>query len=162
MGLREEIRAQLVGGGILRGHRGEFLVAYALGCGRCTCTRAELTAVLKGLQVAWQEGYKKVQVDVDSEVVVRTLAGAIPDHSPFIHIVRRCKELMRREGWVVNISHCYREANRAADWLANYGVDLMDKCEIIRAIPKDLRAILLEDLGGMALPRLVPVLEPRP
>lgn len=97
-----------------------------------------------------------MQVDIDSKVVVRDLTGEVPRHNQFNHVVRRYKELMRREGGVVRISHCYREANRPADWLANHGVNLMEKCEIIRAVPKDLRATLLGDMGGLALPQLVP------
>lgn len=144
------------GGGLIRGHRGEFVVAYAMSCGRCMCTKAELNAVVRGLLVAWHEGFKKVQISIDSTVVVRALTGEFSGHSPYVHIVRRCKELMKREGWVVSISHCYREANRDVDWLANDGVNVLEKCEIIRTVPKDLHAILLGDMGGLALPRLVP------
>lgn len=49
------------GGSIISGHRGEFLIAYALNYGRCMSTRAELSAVVRGLLLAWQEGFKKVR-----------------------------------------------------------------------------------------------------
>lgn len=46
---------------------------FALNCGVCTCTWAELLAVQRGLIIAWNKKYKKVVVAVDSEVVVKFL-----------------------------------------------------------------------------------------
>lgn len=51
------------------------------------------------------------------------LLEEVPSHSPYIHLIRRCKSLIRRHEWVIIITHCYREANRAANWLANYEVN---------------------------------------
>ena len=62
-------------GGIIHGHRGELFETFAVNCGVCSCTRAELLAVLRGLSVAWNGGHRKVQVEVDSEVVVSLLTG---------------------------------------------------------------------------------------
>lgn len=56
----------------------------------------------------------------------------------------------------MKISHCYREANKAADWLANHGVGLNQPLSLIEAVPKDLLAVLLEDTSGVAWPRMVP------
>lgn len=39
------------------------------------------------------------------------------------HLIRYCLSLLRREDWVVKVIHVFREGNRAADWLANQGVD---------------------------------------
>ena len=111
-------------GGIIRGHRGELFECFAANCGECSCTRAELMAVLRGLNVAWNGGHRKIVLSVDSEVVVRMLEGDPPTNSPYIHIIRKCIALIRNRDWVVQVEHCYREANRAADWLANYGVQL--------------------------------------
>lgn len=41
-------------GGLIRGHRGEVHKVFALNCGICTSTKAELMAVLKGLLVTWE------------------------------------------------------------------------------------------------------------
>lgn len=79
-----------------------------------------------------------------------------PAASPFIHIIRRCQALIARQDWVVIVEHCYRESNRAADWLANRGVHLEQKVVMFEAMPKDLHAISLEDLSGVAWSRVVP------
>lgn len=60
-------------GGLIRGHRGELFEAFVVNCGVCSCTRAELIAVLRGLSMAWNGGHRKVHVEVDSEVVVHLL-----------------------------------------------------------------------------------------
>ena len=143
-------------GGIIRGSRGELFEAFAVNCGVCSCTCAELLGVLRGLAIAWNGGHRKVLLSVDSEVVVKWLCSDLSTPSPFIHLVRRCKALVDRGEWEVRVSHCYREANRAADWLANYGVSSAQKLVIFEAVPRDLRAVLLEDLGGLALARMVP------
>lgn len=98
-----------------------------------------------------------MQLSVDSEVVVRLLVERIPKNSPYIHIIRKCRSLIRRQEWEVTISHCYREANRAVDWLANFGVDMTPKVVIFEAVPVGLHAVLLEDLSGVTRARLVPV-----
>ena len=144
------------GGGLIRGSRGEIHEVFAINCGLCTCTWAELLAVQRGLIIAWASNYKQVIVSVDSEVVVKLLVRESPASSPFIHIIRRCQAFMARKEWVVKIEHCYRETNRAADWLANRGVFLDQKMTMFEAIPKDLHAILLEDHSGVAWSRSVP------
>lgn len=143
-------------GGIIRGARGEVIGMYAANCGATTCTRAEFLAVLRGLALTWNKGCRKVVLEVDSMVVVRELLGDLRPSSPLYHIVRRCKGLIFDQEWEVVVKHCYREANRAADWLANYGVGLNPKLVIMEAAPMGLRDVLLEDLSGVALLRKVP------
>ena len=143
-------------GGLIRGRRGELYEMFATNCGDCSCTRAELLAILRGLSVAWNGGHKKVNVEVDSETIVRMLDGDPPACSPYIHLIKKCRALLSRDEWEVRVTHCFREANRAADWLANYGVRLVEKFVMLEAVPKDLHAVLLEDLGGVAWPRMIP------
>ena len=92
---------------------------------------------------------------VDSEVLVHVLSNRTSLNSAFVHIIRTCKAVLSMEGWEVTISHCYREGNCAADWLANYGVTSSQRLIIFEAVPKDLHTILLEELGGLALARVV-------
>ena len=139
-------------GGLIRGHRGELFEVFAANCGECSSTQAELLVVMRGLIVAWNGGHRKVVVSVDSEVVLKLLEGDPPTNSPYIHIIRKCNALIQNNEWMVRIEHCYREANRAADWLANFGVALVTKFVLLEAVPSDLRSILLEDLGGVAWP----------
>lgn len=52
--------------------------------------------------------------------------------------------------------HVYRKGNRAADWLANQGVIQGVTSQIFTTVPISLHRILVEDIGGVAFPRLIP------
>lgn len=67
---------------------------FASNCGNCSCTKAELFVVLRGLAIACNGGHRKVQLKVDSDVVVRMLLEEVPPHSPYIHHIHRCKALI--------------------------------------------------------------------
>ncbi|CAN1222454.1 Putative ribonuclease H protein At1g65750 [Linum grandiflorum] len=61
------------GGGILRNPPGTCRNAFASNFGVCTITRAELCATIHGLRIAWDNGYIKVNLHVDSAVVADSL-----------------------------------------------------------------------------------------
>ncbi|XP_056688598.1 uncharacterized protein [Spinacia oleracea] len=121
--------------------------------------RLNFLAVLKGLALVWNKAHKRVVVEVDSMVVVCMLLRDKNPSSPYYHIVRRCKELAEKQEWKVVITHWFKEANCAADWLANYGVFLTPKLVVMEEPSPGLRRILLEDLGGLALLHKVPAVE---
>ncbi|KZV47102.1 ribonuclease H protein-like, partial [Dorcoceras hygrometricum] len=50
---------------------GDWIVGFTHNIGRCSIEEAELWAVYKGLQVAWETGLKKIQLEVDSETVIK-------------------------------------------------------------------------------------------
>lgn len=143
-------------GGIIRGSRGEVHEVFALNCGVWSCTKAELLVVLRGLLIAWDCHHKKELVSVDSEVVAKILVSEAPLPSPYIHIMKHCHSLTARKEWKIAIEHCHRESNQAADWLANMGVRTIEKLVLLEADAKDLHAILLKDLSGVAWARMVP------
>lgn len=84
-------------GGIIRGSRGEIIGLFAANCGLAPCIKAELLAVLKGLALAWNKGLKRVILEVDSQVVTKSLLEENHNSSPYYHIIRRCKELTLRQ-----------------------------------------------------------------
>lgn len=133
-------------GGIIRGHGGEVFELYAMNCGDCMCTRAELLAVVRGLAIAWNGGHRKVKLKIDSQVVVHMLMDATPPYSPYIHLIRKCKAIITRQGWEVKVGHCFSEENKAADWLANHGVLSASRLKMIEAVPPELQQIIMDDL----------------
>ncbi|CAN1183029.1 Putative ribonuclease H protein At1g65750 [Linum perenne] len=88
--------------------------------GKCSITRAELRGVVLGLQLAWERGYRKIQLQLDSQCAVLLLQGeGLEDHAHAATIMT-ATELLRRN-WKVQIIYVYRESNNVADFLANYG-----------------------------------------
>ncbi|CAN0876382.1 Putative ribonuclease H protein At1g65750, partial [Linum grandiflorum] len=66
------------------------------------------------------------------------------------------KELCSRQ-WEVHLSHIYREANIAADYLANLGHSLSFGMHIFDFPDQGLSHWLHYDVIGVSLPRLVRV-----
>ncbi|CAN1130920.1 Putative ribonuclease H protein At1g65750 [Linum perenne] len=53
---------QAVAGGLIRDYQGHYLAAFSENLGICSITRAELRGAVSGLQLAWDRGYRKVQL----------------------------------------------------------------------------------------------------
>ncbi|CAN1850221.1 Putative ribonuclease H protein At1g65750, partial [Linum perenne] len=70
--------------------------------------------------MVWALDCRRVELQLDSRAAVALLSrDGIPDHQHALEVMT-FQELCRQE-WVVTIRHVYREANRAADFLANRG-----------------------------------------
>ncbi|CAN1233376.1 Putative ribonuclease H protein At1g65750, partial [Linum perenne] len=111
---------QAAAGGLIRDHQGRCLAAFAMNLGKCSITRAELRGAVSGLQLAWERGYRKIQLQLDSQCAVQLLQGGdLEDHAHAATIIM-ARELLRRD-WEVQILHVYRESNHVADYLANIG-----------------------------------------
>ena len=89
---------------------------------------------------------------VDSQLVEGWLNKKLPVYHPHFYLILECRKLMMLEGWTLRVQHCYREANHAADWLANEGALNPSKRVVISSPPPARAKILLEDLMGVAWP----------
>lgn len=84
---------------------------------RTTITLAELTALLRGLQIAKLNGLTLLEVATESTEVIRML---ILGNSTYDSIISECRLLIQRMVRVV-VKYNYREQNRVVDKLANEG-----------------------------------------
>ena len=71
-----------------------------------------------GLVIIWEKKVRRLEIDVDSMMVVEFLTTWIGDFYPLSFLVRLCHDFLTRD-WLVRIVHVYREANHLADGLAN-------------------------------------------
>lgn len=110
--------------------------------------------VYYGLYLAWTKALTRVELEVDSELVVGFLKTGIGDQHPLSFLVRLCHGLLSKD-WIVRITHVYREANRLADGLANYAFSLPLGFHSLIDVPDDLEVILHEDSLGSTRPRRV-------
>ncbi|CAN1121082.1 Putative ribonuclease H protein At1g65750 [Linum perenne] len=101
--------------------------------GICSITRAELRGAMTGLQIAWDRGFRRIIVQLDSRVAVQLLLG----------------------GWMIKVEHIYREGNRAADYLAGIGHALPIGVHDVSSFDPCLSHHLLYDLLGISQTRLV-------
>ncbi|CAN0864164.1 Putative ribonuclease H protein At1g65750 [Linum grandiflorum] len=105
-----------------------------LGC--CSITRAEMRGIVEGLKLAWSLGIRRIRVQSDSAAAITILSnGSSLDHQ-----------------------HIYREANCAADYLANLGHSFMFGFHFINLPDRGLSHWLCYDIIGVSLPRSVSLL----
>lgn len=61
-------------GGLLRDGRGTWIVGYSRAIGVCSVLTAELSGIMDRLLVAWDMGFRKVQVECEMGLQVECLS----------------------------------------------------------------------------------------
>ena len=84
-------------GGVIRDSEGKWCGGFALNIGRCSAPLAELWGVYYGLYLAWEQRVLRVEVEVDSEIVVEFLKTGIGDHHPLSFLVRLCHGFLSKD-----------------------------------------------------------------
>ncbi|KAF2297118.1 hypothetical protein GH714_017608 [Hevea brasiliensis] len=110
------------GGGVLRDSMGYWIAALLVCLKVCNSKQAELNAFHHGLRMAWDLGFRRLLVELDSRTIL-DLVSKMEDmpNLRFINLVSQYRELINRS-WQVQLVHCYREANKMTDGLANFAV----------------------------------------
>ena len=144
------------GGAIIRDHCGGLISALSLNFGHCNSFKAEVMALLKGLELAQELQVCKLIIQLDNLACVQIIQNKAAGRNECTHLLNRCLYLIHQESWEVKIVHVYREGNRAADWLANLGVSQLLPTILHSSAPSGLCPILQEDLQGVSIPRLLP------
>ncbi|CAN1174969.1 Putative ribonuclease H protein At1g65750, partial [Linum perenne] len=104
-----------------------------------------------GLTRAWDLGFRKVILELDSLAAILSIEGPpVFDsrHGPIVHHIQqlRCRE------WQVVVRHCYREANRVADLFAHLGHSQELGIHFPILFPPNIRSALLSDCMGSRSP----------
>ncbi|CAN1170687.1 Putative ribonuclease H protein At1g65750 [Linum perenne] len=115
-------RGKAAAGGLLRDFDGRCITAFAMNLGSCSITRAEMRGAVEGLQRAWDLGYRRILLRMDSVAAISLLMGrGEPTHHHGLETAL-FQDLCRRD-WQVVVRHIFREGNHAADYLASIGYD---------------------------------------
>lgn len=144
------------GGAIIRNQHGSFISAFAGYFGHCNSFKAEITALVSGLDLARDLQIRNLVIQVDNLACVQALTSKESGSGECAHLINYCKRVINKDDWVTRIVHIYREGNRAADWLANHGVAQSLRTVILEDVPLALVRIIDEDIRGVAFPRLIP------
>ncbi|KAJ9187375.1 hypothetical protein P3X46_002836 [Hevea brasiliensis] len=91
---------------------------------------AKIFALPFGLQLAWDSGCRKVEVDMDSLATIHLISGSPAANARYSSLLLQIHGLLKRS-WQVASSHCYREANRVADVLVNLVVTIADHYQLL-------------------------------
>ena len=92
---------------------------------------------------------------MDSQVVVKLIQGSCLNNQAFHFIIKECQDLLFNQPWEISFKHCYKEANRVADYLANLGVGQSPPLVIFDSPPSSIGALLFEDVSGVFWPRIL-------
>ncbi|CAN1849082.1 Putative ribonuclease H protein At1g65750 [Linum perenne] len=144
-------------GGLIRNHLGFCSLAFSGKLGICSITRAELRAILQGLDYAWNGGHRKVLVQTDSLAAVLLLRAAESPTHCHLSKVSSIRERLERD-WQVDIRHIYREANGAADYLANLGHNFDLGTHLVPSSDCNLGYFLRKDCMRIAEFRSIPII----
>ncbi|MDQ4144840.1 MAG: ribonuclease HI family protein [Actinomycetota bacterium] len=102
---------------------GEVIGEIARGIGETTNNVAEYTALVTGLELALEKGVRDLVIRLDSTVVANQISGKMKVSSPRLRdLVEEARLLMGRFDSAV-IERVPREQNKAADRLANQGMN---------------------------------------
>ncbi|CAN1824587.1 Putative ribonuclease H protein At1g65750 [Linum perenne] len=122
--------------------------------GLCSVIRAEMRGIVDGMGIAWDKGVRKLGIQSDSASEIKLLTDASWNNHQHLSLVRQFQEMLTWN-WEVSIEHIYREANKAADFLANSGHDLDLGITVFLSPCNELLNWLRYDLVGVSLLRLV-------
>ncbi|KAF5202092.1 Ribonuclease h-like superfamily protein [Thalictrum thalictroides] len=131
-------------GGLLRDSEGQVVCAYSGRGFSSSVYQQELNAVHKGIQLAKDQGFTKIEVASDSLGVIRTMNKM---EEPPWDCQDQVREIRELAAWFEEIRfyHAFRETNRAADYLAGIGVEAESFICFIAPFPVELCIILEED-----------------
>ncbi|KAF7813327.1 kunitz-type trypsin inhibitor-like 2 protein [Senna tora] len=110
-------------GGILRDNKGTWNLAFARNLGKGNSLQAELWGIYFGLEIAWNENFRCVDVETDSVLALQLVSDAPLSGHPLHQIIAKIQELMRRS-WDIRIRHVDRDRNSVADCLAKFAHSL--------------------------------------
>lgn len=135
-------------GSIIQDASGDWLGGFSKYLSNYSAFMAELWGVLEGMNLAKSLGLRKVEVNIDSTLVVSALKSRKSNNVKSLAIIRRICELMD-EFDARGISHPFRETNVCADAIANDLALFKHDC-IYRVIFDFLKTLVAADRADLA------------
>jgi len=103
-------------GGIVRHDNGNIIIAFSIPVQCNGNNHAEILAVDYGIKWCINHGYNNLQIELDSLVIANMLRNKSTNNMKIKHIADRITNFLI--GTNHHFSHCFREANQVADFLA--------------------------------------------
>ncbi|KAF7838390.1 ribonuclease H [Senna tora] len=104
-------------GGLLRDSKGEWVGGFMAKLGPSSVLSAELWSFYYGLNMAWELGMQKIEVESDSKAALIQIKGEQAMAQPLHPIIPRIRSLLKRD-WEIELKHIPRQINKCADILA--------------------------------------------
>ena len=125
--------------------------------GITTNNMAEVEVVRQGLMMAWDLGFKFIQLKLDSVIVLSWITATTKNFPPDVFpSICDCKSLIER-AWVVQVRHVYREANKCTDALVKRGNYQQQLLTIYDTCPNFVCHCFVRYMAGLKISRICPV-----
>ncbi|KAI5351228.1 hypothetical protein L3X38_004119 [Prunus dulcis] len=152
-GSRKHARGYIGAGGLLRDQAGNWIKGFSVNLGVGSVIEAELWGIFWGLHLAWEDGFRTVEVECDSKSAVDLLLNP-PSHTHPLFSITNCCYLLIQKEWCCSVKHIFREQNFAADSLAAMSHDLPLGLHILDSAPGVVVELLAADASSLARPRM--------
>ncbi|KAK8647854.1 hypothetical protein V6N13_121578 [Hibiscus sabdariffa] len=134
-------------GGLFRDYKGEPLCAFFAKTPHENTFVVELTAIWRGLHLALNLGIRAIWIESDSLSAVKTINGDQPGGLTSGCYLSEIRKLLGNfEGY--RVSHSWREANKAADYISRMDVGLKEAVFWPLDFPDMLHDIIMDDAQG--------------
>ena len=144
------------GEGLIRNTNGEWVRGFVRAIGITTSAAAELWAFRDRIHLYIALKILVVIIELDAKLVVDLLQKEDRNQNGLDVILGDCKAGLR-DILVVEIQHCYREANKCANALARRGSLLPQDFVVFLEPPANVALLLSLDVAGVAFDRIVNV-----
>ena len=145
------------GGGLIHDDKGVWVKGYARNIGHITSVAAELWALCDGLRLCSALKIPDVIIELDAKLIVDLLQKEEGHQNCIDALVSDFKSELRAIP-MVQVQHCYREANICADALARRGALLPQDFVVFLDPPMEVSLLLSLDSAGVAYDRCIPFL----
>lgn len=141
-------------GGVIRDSRGLWLSGYCMSIGCTTAFKAELWGILKGMELAWNFGIRRLMVESDSLSIISFLNHKKKESSSCNNNLIRLILGWKSRSWNISFMLTLREGNSVADFLANRSITRELGFHAVEDPHTDLKDLLFRDLVGVSIPRV--------
>lgn len=138
--------------GLLRDEKGNWMAGFMLNLRQGTRENATLCGIVKGLDMAWRKGWRKVAVQWDNDRVLELIQDTTHQVNVCWPLVRARKLAFERQ-WMVTKSNISAEANEVAAWMARTAQLMPQGCQLLDQPHVDLNHLLALDKCGIARPK---------
>ncbi|KAJ1427514.1 Ribonuclease H domain [Sesbania bispinosa] len=107
-------------GGLIRNMNGDWVMGFFGYLGEEDVLMAELTAILRGLHLCWDNDIRNVKCMSDSQTTVSLIKKDVSHFRKYACLVKEIRSLIARE-WTASVIHRLREGNMCANLLAKKG-----------------------------------------
>ena len=140
------------GGFIIRDWKGEILQMGANSYGHTSILLAESRAFRDGLGAALHAGFSRIVVEGDNQLVIAAFNKEL--EVPWrIKTVMQDIQVLAQQTQFIQVTHIYREANMAANWLSKFGHSITGTWRSTHCDNSYLRTIVQDDRIGRTLVR---------